>query len=173
MPYKNPEAYAKWYREYKERRNRLYRERYANDPQFRERKRAYMREYQRTIRDLAKTDPEHPKVRKWLERQRRYRKKQWLKEKQALDKLAGDVCSLCGIEYKHQSKRRRFINLHNIHNKKHSKKLAYMLEHKEEFVPLCRLCHDTVHRMNQLFGLTWDDILLLKTRNFRIVVASP
>lgn len=68
-------------------------------------------------------------------------RKHRLELRQKVIDLLGKSCILCGSEYK--------IDYHEIHGKKHSRWNKYFIEHKEDFIPLCRICHRSLHKLAQ------------------------
>jgi len=80
------------------------------------------------------------------------------KKTKKLKELIGDRCILCG---KTPQTNQGFA-FHEIYGEKHpysgSSRLKYILEHPEDFVPLCRKCHTGVHFCMKFLGLTWNDL---------------
>jgi hypothetical protein len=71
------------------------------------------------------------------------------------------VCFLCGST--------KHIELHEKNGKKHPKiftmRERYVLKHKDDFVPLCKPCHQMVHRMMKVFNFTWETIVSFRGGN--------
>jgi len=97
------------------------------------------------MRDYYKKNRE-----KWNSYTREYRRK----GREKIKALIGDKCIFCG---------KKEIYFHEIYNKKHSRHNKYILKHIEDFIPLCDTCHQGVHFLMRIFGLTWDDIRTLGT----------
>lgn len=68
---------------------------------------------------------------------RNFRKKRYVKAR----KLIGDTCIICGSKDK--------IKFHEIYGKSHYgyETSCYILNHKEDFIPLCRDCHRAIHQL--------------------------
>lgn len=88
-----------------------------------------------------------------LERDRRYRKKHRKKYnerrrnqniiiRKKLYQILGNKCIICGVT----SNKPKGIIFHEIHGKPHKDNPYYILNHIEDFVPLCKNCHSTYHR---------------------------
>ena len=62
----------------------------------------------------------------------------------------GSKCVICGKEPKvpiyHEKNFKPHLGLTSKHSGESNPK--YILDHKEDFVPLCRLCHTTLHRVH-------------------------
>lgn len=71
-----------------------------------------------------------------------------LREK--VEEIVGKDCFLCGRYFP------RMVH-HEIHCKKHTLTYNYILNHPEDFVTLCRSCHDKLHfylkHFNKMEGL--------------------
>jgi len=59
-----------------------------------------------------------------------------------LKKEIGSNCIVCGSE-------KRTIYYHEKKFAKHSYSKAYILSHKNDFVPICFRCHRTIHHFKQ------------------------
>lgn len=73
-------------------------------------------------------------------------KKQMMKIRNVL----GDKCVFCGSKEN--------ICYHEIYGKKHVTSKQYILEHLEDFVPLCYGCHRGTHFCMKQLKLTWKQI---------------
>lgn len=63
------------------------------------------------------------------------------KLREELKQELGDKCRICG-------RRRERYFYHEIHGKNHVRSNPnYILQHKEDFVPLCGLCHRDLHHI--------------------------
>jgi predicted HNH restriction endonuclease len=60
-------------------------------------------------------------------------------KKAKIIQLIGDRCKTCG--------RMDNVEYHEIHGKIHTTSYWYILNHVEDFIPLCSLCHRTLHRV--------------------------
>lgn len=87
------------------------------------------------------------------------RRKRRAELKQQIRETFGIRCIFCSYE---GPKR---LHLHEIYGKKHTPSRVYILQHKENFVLLCPEDHRMVSRMMSVFGLSWQDILRLKSGN--------
>lgn len=86
----------------------------------------------------------------WKEQQQR--KVQRMRErKEALREEFGNKCVFCGIS--------RGLEFHEIHGKNHSKALAYILGHKNDFRLLDYNCHRSVHFCMKFLKLSWKEIV--------------
>jgi len=74
-------------------------------------------------------------------------------------KTFGTVCCLCGSECGEK------IEIHEIHGNEHPVAIEYYIEHKDDFAPTCYECHRETHRLMKTLGLSWKDILALKSGN--------
>jgi hypothetical protein len=54
------------------------------------------------------------------------------------------------------------LRFHQKFFKNHQVSLHYVYEHPNDFVMLCQRCHLGVHFLQEVFGMTWNDILSLK-----------
>jgi predicted HNH restriction endonuclease len=76
------------------------------------------------------------------EYQRKWRKDRYRKLKKDIKKILGEKCVVCG-------KKKKYIEFHEIHNKPHNiggyRTLKYVLEHIEDFVSVCCVCHRAIH----------------------------
>lgn len=61
-----------------------------------------------------------------------------------------DKCLSCGSK--------RGLLLHEIHWKKHPISLSYYSNHKEDFIPLCHVCHKGFHFLHQICGMELNEI---------------
>jgi len=91
--------------------------------------------------------------------EKRKKRRQELKEE--MERTFGTSCIFCN----RVKKGRIRIHLHEIHGKKHTPSRSYILAHKEEFRALCTTCHHGVHWLMRVFGLTWEEIVGLKSGN--------
>lgn len=70
--------------------------------------------------------------------QKEIRKREWEKVRALFDLK----CIICGSDLK--------VQLHEVHGKDHSKLFfSYIRKHKEDFVPLCRKCHQAIHLLSK------------------------
>ena len=99
----------------------------------------YYEKNKKEIKNVTKTYYE-------THREQIFKQRKELKEKRRteLEIVIGNKCIVCGST--------KHIVFHEIHGKKHplprgdSKRIHFfMLEHKEDFVPLCFKCHSTIH----------------------------
>ncbi len=110
-------------------------------------------------------NPEEAKAQKrrwWTRTSEKHKEKNRvtrIQERAEALKLFGTTCVLCN---KNPVKR---VQIHEIHGKRHPRRLKYYLEYKEDFVCLCYRCHRMVHRMMKVFGFSWKDILSFKSGN--------
>lgn len=74
-----------------------------------------------------------------------------------IEERIGNKCRFCGF----QGTLKRRISAHEIHGNSHSETPTYILNHSEDFVPLCKFCHRSIHFCMRYLGLTWNDILQL------------
>jgi len=94
-------------------------------------------------------------VEKYLKYHREYQRKFKKRQNEKIKKILGDNCFFCGFKPK------RRISAHEIHGNKHSETSSYILNHIEDFVPLCSYCHRAVHFCMNFLDLSWEDILML------------
>lgn len=104
-------------------------------------KREYMREWRRKNRKKV----------------RRYMRERYRENRKRVLEILGQKCIICGEEHK-KSGWIRFIQYHEIRGKKHESDPLYILNHIEDFVPLCVNCHKGVHFTMKYLGLSWDEI---------------
>jgi len=124
---KYPEKYEKWYKKYQE---------------------EHKRETLERIRKWRKNNKEkyNASQKRWREKNKErlklYHKKRRLEQRKKLLEALGDNCMLCGFK---ESKGRK-IQFHEIYGSDHPyNKGVYILEHKDDFVPLCHKCHNFIH----------------------------
>jgi hypothetical protein len=134
------------------------------NPEYRKKKAKYNREYQRKYRPKYRTKPEvQAKMREY---QRNRNKKQNQERRRIQESTLGKHCALCDSvpndKVDKGGRLQHYLEYHEIYGKKHPLTLKYFLEHKDDFVPLCKLCHKVVHHLMKVFGLTWKDMLALK-----------
>ena len=100
--------------------------------------------YRKTIEKWKKNNPEKVKesLKKWYRTHKEERRKISQNQRKLLENLIGSKCIVCGSN--------RFIQFHEIHNKKHPILFSYYFKHIKDFVPLCQRCHTTKTRLNQL-----------------------
>lgn len=91
-------------------------------------------------------------------RNQNYYSKNTLKEskrkkafRQNVKSLFSDKCVACGSK--------RGLMLHEIHWKKHPINLSYYANHKEDFIPLCAVCHRGFHFLHQTCKMELGEIL--------------
>lgn len=70
-----------------------------------------------------------------------------------IDELLGRKCFICNREVLR-------IHRHEINGEKHSSDPLYILEHINDFCPLCSTCHQTVHRCMKYLHLTWIELTI-------------
>lgn len=134
--------------------------RYRDSPDYKERKSQYMRDYQRKLRELAKTNPEHPRAKRYLEYRKKYQRERHQKLREKALSLFGSKCFLCEVDCKATNTK---LELHEIHGKRHlNEHLLKATKNPKDYAPLCIHCHRMVSRMMRVFCLTWQDILALK-----------
>lgn len=78
----------------------------------------------------------HPKEMKKRENKRKeklYRK---------IIKLLGSKCTICSST--------KNIVFHEIHGRPHPFNVYYISNHIEDFIPMCRKCHNLLHRLKNL-----------------------
>lgn len=97
------------------------------------------------------SDPE--KRRKHMKRISRL----WKKKKILIRKIFGNKCEICGEMYP--------LILHEIRGKKHTTSPYYVLNHRKDFVILCRPCHVGVHFCMRFFGMMWQEIKTFISHN--------
>lgn len=71
----------------------------------------------------------------------------------------GSKCTLCSYDGGEELK---CIVMHEVHGQKHHCGYRHVWKYKENFSPLCFKCHNMVHRMMVVFGMTWEQILALR-----------
>jgi hypothetical protein len=100
--------------------------------------------YKITIQKWKKDNPEKVKksLRKWYQTHKERVRKVSQEQRKILENLIGNSCVVCGST--------RYIQFHEIHNKKHPITFSYYFKHIKDFVPLCQRCHTTKTRLNQL-----------------------
>jgi len=62
-----------------------------------------------------------------------------------IKKKIGNKCLFCGFKGK--------ILFHEIHGRKHNLSAYYILEHIENFIPLCFPCHNSLHKTAKHFNI--------------------
>ena len=82
------------------------------------------------------------------------------KLKEEMKHAFGESCIFCNRLTKGHIR-----NIHEIHGKMHTMSRPYILAHKEDFRTLCSTCHHGVHWLMRVFGLTWEEIVRLKSGN--------
>lgn len=168
------------YREKMREKSRQYRRNHPNlykNVQYRQQKLAYMNERLRELRELEKIDPQNPQVQDFRNYHREYsRVKQAIQRRKLRQKVLhifGTKCCLCGIECAVFIKKGIKLEMHEIHGIRHpNNNDKHVIEHKEDYAPLCTPCHRMVSRMMKLFGLNWQQILSLKNKSTPIAVVS-
>ena len=78
------------------------------------------------------------------------------KKIEEIRKIIGKTCIVCGSP--------NVTDYHETHGKKHktgASGIKYLREHLNDFVPLCRDCHKTIHRLAKLSKLQVEEILKL------------
>lgn len=81
------------------------------------------------------------------------------KSKLKVVELFGSKCTLCSYD---GGKELKCIVMHEIHGNKHHHGYRHVWKYKENFGSLCFKCHNMVHHMMVVFGMTWEQILALK-----------
>ena len=147
-------------RVYRSKHDKIPNSRYRLNSGYREKKLAYMRDYQRKLRDLARNNPNDPKAQRFIQYRRKYQRedkaKRSAESKVKLTSLLGDSCILC---------ERKIVVFHQIYGQRHPYyNFEYQVQHKDDFAPLCVTCHRMVHRMMKLLGINWKTILRLKAK---------
>jgi len=108
-------------------------------------------------------DKNKDQKRRWWKKHSQSHKQRLKELRQQVREIAlrtfGTICCLCGLECGEK------IELHEIHGKRHPRNVEYYVEHKDDFAPTCYQCHRMVHRLMKTFGLSWNDILALKSGN--------
>jgi len=150
---KSRKYHRSWASEHREKRKEYYRnyiEKLKRDPEryktWLKRRSMQYKEYRlRNLEECRKRDKEHTqrKIAKMgRENYNKYRLQQYHKVREKIEGLLGNTCSICGYKPK---KGQRRLQSHEIHGKKHESSVYYILSHIEDFVPLCKTCHQTVH----------------------------
>jgi predicted HNH restriction endonuclease len=126
----------------KKERNEYMRE-YQKNPEHKKRHRELCRKNQKLYYKRHKS--------KILNYQKDYKIKYRKKRREKLLKVFGDKCSICGSNHN--------IHLHEIYGKNHSYSLTYVLNHKEDFIPLCYYCHRAWHHILRANPKLWIEKL--------------
>lgn len=91
---------------------------------------------------------------------KKYMRRRSAKARAKLLKILGETCVICGgIPV---NKKRSNLCFHNIHFRNHRLDPSYVLKHIEEFVSTCSKCHNGVHFLHDVFGMSWEDILAFR-----------
>jgi len=93
-------------------------------------------------------DPNH--VNKWTKEYRKEQKLLWDRKQRAkLMDIMGNKCVICGLEQGGT----QYLHLHEINGVIHPlDKGKYVLAHKDDFVPLCKKCHNFIHTFARCKG---------------------
>jgi hypothetical protein len=104
----------------------------------------------------------HPKGQ--IDSNRKWKHATDAKQRDEVRKLFDLKCSICG---KIEPDIKLGVHLHKkdgaVHNYDKVYKLKYIIAHPDEFAPLCRGHHRTVHWLMSQEGLSWEQILALPT----------
>jgi hypothetical protein len=140
--------------------------RYRLDIDYRERKRQKTRDYQRQLRELARADPTNPRVQRFVKYRKKYGSEHQKTTREALKTRAyavhGTKCVLCDLDC---VKAKMRIEFHEVNGKPHpSNHLRRVINHPEDYAPLCHNCHHMVSRIVKVFKLSWKEIIALKPK---------
>jgi hypothetical protein len=83
-----------------------------------------------------------------------YAEKYYKEDSEKIKEILGSLCILCG-----SSKR---VCLHEIHGKRHITLKYYILQHIEDFIPLCFNCHNSLHKMSKTKNINWKKFFELR-----------
>lgn len=90
----------------------------------------------------------------------RYRNKKRLR----INQLLGSKCAICGYTYTYSSDNRKRLHerlfCHEIHGRKHSKNMCYIIEHPEDFIKLCYECHQFLHHLAIITNTPIENLLV-------------
>lgn len=109
---------------------------------------AYYRDREKNLRRMKKYRNRNHEERKRkrrmnyatnVEKYRKYQREWSKKRRKEVEKIIGTQCLICGSTKK--------VCFHEIHGKPHPHaRYRYVLNHPEDFVPLCFDCHEALHR---------------------------
>jgi predicted HNH restriction endonuclease len=88
----------------------------------------------------------------------------------------GNRCFVCNCQFPDRLSGKWF-ELHEIHGRKHPKLpnlegINYILEHQQDFVPLCSKCHAEIHRLKKK-AKTVSDVKKLLELGIILLQNSP
>lgn len=134
-------------REQRKQKKRKYYRQFRNNPE----------KWRELLQERKKKRKEQPeKHRKWqkasYQRNKQKRKKTRIERRKRIKELLGAKCFFCSHEDTH-------IECHEIYGKKHPSTGKYILDHLDDFIPLCNWCHSAVHWCMKYLGLSWNQIL--------------
>jgi len=140
--------YDKKYGETHKEEIRIQKQKYAKE--HREQRKTYLQrpevkeQYKKTSKKWKENHPEQVKesLRKWYRTHKEQVRKISQEQRKVLENLIGSKCIVCDSN--------RYIQFHEIHNKKHPISFSYYFEHLKDFVPLCQRCHSTKTRFLEL-----------------------
>lgn len=105
--------------------------------------------------------PEERKLKKRAS-QKRCREKYRIKMRLKIDNLLGATCILCNSHNSLHNK----LNCHRKDGTSHYtnsyETVKEVIRNPNEFVRVCRYCHNGVHWMMKTFKMSWDKILRIK-----------
>jgi len=82
---------------------------------------------------------------KWKQTHRehlkRKRREHYEKDREKILDLIGRECRICSSPQN--------IHFHEMFGKPHENKMKYIIEHYNDFVPLCKYCHNGLHRLGK------------------------
>jgi predicted HNH restriction endonuclease len=99
---------------------------------------------------------------RYLERHRINARRTNEKYNKKIVSLLGNKCLICGY-----SPNNYRIHAHEIHGNPHSSSRLYIINHQEDFAPLCKSCHSFTHFCMRFLGLSWNDITRLRESKVR------
>jgi len=99
----------------------------------------------------------------WLRKKRlhdkKYREERNAKLEAKILHILGKSCAICRKTVTQKHKR-----FHNKYFRRHPSGPDYVLKHIEEFVLVCWKCHQGLHFLHDILGMSWEQILSLKEK---------